>query len=524
MSNEVREYIVTTSDTYDSYVLHEELVLPEASTESDAIPERAVDIAQDMYGNPTSTAYFLTSEEAETLLSDPRVIEVIDPDDLAISKFAFQTGSFDKTVSDTGDVQNWGLLRHINQTNIFGTSTLDPGGTYDYVLDGTGVDVVIVDSGIQANHPEFFDADGVSRVKQIDWYAASGFAGTMPTGFYTDYDGHGTHVAATVAGKTFGWAKNADVYAMKLAGLEAPRDPGVGINANTAMQLILGWHNNKTNGRPTVINNSWGYVWFWDTSDDTASVNGTTYSSITSHTYRGSTINTGITKDTSKGLIGQQISATEFSFGRRLSFMDSWISSMISAGIIVCNAAGNDRMKIDVSGGLDYDNSVILSSGPTTINYHRGSSPNCESLDGFEVGAFGINFVSTAEAKSSYSSAGPGVEVYAAGDRILSAMSQTNDDDSNTPYYDNSSFKQQRLSGTSMASPQVAGICALLLQAHPDWSPSQVKRWIVNYSQELIYSTGLDNDYTVSSSILGGSGKIPYLPMNGQIVFSLSEV
>ena len=46
-----------------------------------------------------------------------------------------------------------------------------------------------MDSGIQADHPEFQDANGNTRVQQIDWYAASGLTGTMPPGHYTDYDG-----------------------------------------------------------------------------------------------------------------------------------------------------------------------------------------------------------------------------------------------------------------------------------------------------------------------------------------------
>ena len=39
----------------------------------------------------------------------------------------------------------------------------------------------------------------------------------MPSNHYTDDDdGHGTHVAGIATGKTYGWAKNANIYAMNI--------------------------------------------------------------------------------------------------------------------------------------------------------------------------------------------------------------------------------------------------------------------------------------------------------------------
>lgn len=516
--NEVEAYIVTTKSLEDTDLVWDDLTVEGHSTEF--IPERKVEVADERPLNIYNTTYFLNKEEAEALKLDPRVVDVFNPLESKIDKFAFQSGTFDKTTTSSGEKQNWGLLRHISETNIFGIETSNPGGTYDYVLDGTGVDVVIVDSGIQADHPEFQDANGVSRVKQIDWFTASGVAGSMPPGFYTDYDGHGTHVAGIIAGKTFGWAKNADIYSIKLDGLKGSSDPNSGISPENAFDYILGWHNSKTNGRPTILNNSWGYVIYWYTSVDSLTFNGVSFYPVTGGFYRGdSFLNTN--KDTSKGLVGSQLSSDIYVFGRRVSSVDADIQQLIDAGIVVCNAVGNHNMKNDIIGGVDYDN-YVTTTGIGNYYYHRGLSPNIGSNSGFEVGSIGTNFVSSVEAKSSISDTGPAVNIYAAGERIISAMSNINLSNSDFPYNLNNSFKQQTLSGTSAASPQVAGMCALLMQAHPDWSTSQVKNWILSNSKQLLYSTNQNNDYAVNSSILGGLGRIAYMPMNGQKTYEIS--
>ena len=512
-------YTVTTEGIEDTDSLWDDLL--SSSSTSETIPDRAVEVTNERAINPRNTTYLLTEVEAQKLKEDPRVVDVANIEVLVPTKFAFQNGEFNKTSTAAGEKQNWGLLRHTSATNVFGTSTADPGGTYDYVLDGTGVDVVIIDSGIQADHPEFQDANGVSRVQQINWFTSSGVPGTMPTAHYTDYDGHGTHVAATVAGKTFGWAKNANIYSIKLSGLQGTTDPNGGISVFDAFDCILGWHNAKTNGRPTVINNSWGYNIYWDTSLNQMSQNQINYFTITGGSYRG-TPWAGTTKDTAKGHTGSQRSATLYCFEYHIPSVDADVSLLIAAGIIVCNAAGNTGMKADISGGVDYNNFITVTS-LGNIYYHRGSSPNCGIGNGFDVGSIGTAFVSTTEARSAFSVCGPNVDVYAAGERIMSAMSTTNAFAGFTSnYYLNTLYQQGVISGTSMASPQVAGICALLKQVYPDWTPSQIKRWILSNSQSILYTTGLVNDYTSLLSVQGGDVKIINMPMKGQKKYIIS--
>ncbi|MCG2798041.1 MAG: S8 family serine peptidase [Cellulomonas sp.] len=68
----------------------------------------------------------------------------------------------------------------------------------------------------------------------------------------------------------------------------------------------------------------------------------------------------------------------------------------------------------------------------------------------------------------------------------------------------------QSLTGTSMASPHVAGIAALVRQAHPDWTPAQVKAAIVNTATHDLY-TGANRTGEVYGPARVGSGRVDAL-------------
>jgi len=515
-----REHIVSVNRGVDLVAFNQEMI---ATTGAGSIPSRTVSVADPRATNIRSTHYMLTDAEAETLRSDPRVFGVdllpeLDPN-TGIGFDAIQAGDFTKTTLDRGNFLNWGMRRMNESTNPY--SGVNVTGGYNYTLDGTGVDVVIVDSGIQADHPEFQDADGVSRVQEIDWFTASGVSGTMPPAHYTDYDGHGTHVAGTAAGKTYGWAKNAKIFSVKLNGLQGSSDPNGGISAADMADVIIGWHNAKpvdpSTGakRPTVVNHSWGYL--------------RRYNTVTNLTYQG-VLKTGTDIDSSAkrnafGLYpasGAPVST--FATNLRLTSIDADVQLMIDAGIHVCVAAGNRSHKIDVSGGDDFGNFIAADTG--SVEYQKGSSPYDD--EAHIVGNIDSTVSSGGlEQKAISSETGPGVSVYAPGTDIMSAMSTTNAFGAttiNNPYPTNSAFLINNIGGTSMASPQIAGVLALWLQINPDATPAQAKAFISTTANTAkIYDTASAVDYTNTRSLLGGNNRFAFNKFNSNVQVRLGK-
>lgn len=104
--------------------------------------------------------------------------------------------------------------------------------TYNYTYTGQGVDAYIMDTGINTNHSEF---EGRASVA-VDFINDGNL----------DCNGHGTHVAGTVGGKTFGVAKNVNLKALRVFNCGG---------SGTISSMIAGidWVLlNKTN--PSVIN------------------------------------------------------------------------------------------------------------------------------------------------------------------------------------------------------------------------------------------------------------------------------
>ena len=221
------------------------------------VPNRAVDIVNERSSSLRQCWYELSDDESEKLRNDSRVYCVeIPPEfrtDIEIRHTGTQTGLYYKgpntrTNPDNNLGINWGVFRSSSRTN----NTPNNSGTltYEYSLDGAGVDIVIQDTGCETHHPEFNDANGNSRVQLINWYTENDFppypyGPQFPITFYSDHDGHGTHVTGIAAGKTYGRAKNAKIYIMTLAGLADP--PTYGISESISFDLIFFFVKKKVN-------------------------------------------------------------------------------------------------------------------------------------------------------------------------------------------------------------------------------------------------------------------------------------
>lgn len=499
----LKEYIVSLKKGVDYDAFWNQI---ESDSEADSfVPSRRVEIVNNRDGSLRSCHYALTDEEATKLSQDDRIYSVeIPPDqreELQIGLRGFQLSNFTKSGDSAGDLVNWGLNRVNSITNNYGTSA-NTDGLYRYVLDGDGVDVVIQDSGLEVNHPEFKLPDGTSRVQQINWYTASGLAGTQNANHYRDYDGHGTHVAGIAAGKTYGWAKKANVYSLKVNGLEGAGDSSTGISITNCFDVIKLWHRNKPINpktgfkRPTIVNMSWGYS--------------LTYASVDSVTYRGNTFSDASTTGnanyrwTNYGLVNLQ-GGGNFRTNYRVGSVDTDIQELIDEGVHVVIAGGNNYHKIDVPGGSDYNNYVTVSG--TQYNYHQGSSPFDD--EAIKVGNIDTtSYSASLDQKLQSSETGPGIDVWAPGSNVISCTSNINIY-GNVAYNSDSLFKQMNLSGTSMAAPQVCGLGAIYLQINPGVSPAMLKQWVSRnaVSNTVIYNSGLDNDYTNMRSLMGGNNK-----------------
>jgi hypothetical protein len=89
----------------------------------------------------------------------------------------------------------------------------------------------------------------------------------------------------------------------------------------------------------------------------------------------------------------------------------------------------------------------------------------------------------------------------------------------------NTIFYLNKISGTSQAGPQVAGVLACMLQSRPWYRQWQARQWItevaaVNTLDETFYG---GSGYTQFAGLQGAANKQLYQPFNGQYPWSISS-
>lgn len=249
----------------------------------------------------------------------------------------------------------WGLDR-VDQTS------LPLSGTYTYPdTAGSGVTAYVIDTGVRITH------------SQISGRASYGYDAVDGDSTAQDGNGHGTHVATTIAGSTYGVAKKAKIVAVRVLD-----NSGSGTTAGVIAGID--WVTDNHSG-PSVANMSLG--------------------------------------------------------GGASTSLDNAVASSIASGVTYAVAAGNN-------------------------------SASASSYSPARVGAaITVGATTSTDAKASYSNYGSVLDLFAPGSSITAGWN-TSDTATNT------------ISGTSMATPHVAGAAAVYLAGHTSATPAQVATALVN--------------------------------------------
>ena len=503
MNDNKREYIVTVRERTDLENLYDEMETPGSAGDA---PDREVEcISRRTISR--NTHYKLNENEAANLRKHPNVINVeLAPHEryiIAESLWGPQQGDFQKSTTFSSGDLNWGLKRVVDgvQSANWGTNGQTTfNDTIQTGSSGKNVDLVIVDSHVNHEHPEFWvnptnNVSG-SRMNQLDWFAeyAAALGDTYGTGKNYTYStsgygqpgqsNHGTHVAGTAGGNTQGWARDAHLYNIAFSTTLVNDRSGTSYPdfAIYLFDYLREFHrkkpiNSKTGRKnPTVTNHSWGY------SQGSPDLN-----SITSVTYRGQTTTVSGTDPERKIILEKNgvpcpYNTTLYRVPVRVGAIEADIQDAIADGIIVVSSAGNSYWLCDVDGGADWDNHYSI--GATKYFHSKGSSPGADS-NVVCVGAVGEL---VEEHKSTFSNIGARVDIWAPGSNIISSVFDTT---ASTEGYGtlvndprDSNFKLADIDGTSMSGPQVAGYIACVAEQEPNLTQEDVRQHLIDYSKE----------------------------------------
>lgn len=320
----------------DSYIV----VLKDEAAEPGRVKERSAELAKKHSGkvkkNYTAAlrgfSVQMSEQNAQKLAKDPNVAYV--EQDAMVSVNEIQTGP------------TWGLNRIDQRAPI---------NTYSYASTGNGVRVYVIDSGVRISHADFGGR------------ASNGYDFISNDGIAEDCNGHGTHVAGTVAGKTYGVAKDTRIVAVRVLGCD-------GSGSWSGVIAGIDWVT-KNRTLPAVANMS----------------------------------------------IGGSVSTA----------INDAVRNSTTSGVVFAVAAGNSN------------------------------ADACNSSPSSTTEAITVGNVTNTDSRSSSSNYGSCLDIWAPGTNVLSTSH-------------GSDTATATLTGTSMASPHVAGAAALLLAKNPALTPAQV--------------------------------------------------
>ena len=469
-----RYTLAVTSPEYWSEI-HDALIV---DSNKDGIPDRKITCSDCKEHSPTRGTYELTEEEATEIGKHPHVkwieLSPIDnpgyyPNPQPFTKRFLNDVKIYRTLSGSGNVPptsptsaeenrtNWAVQRvgvdtHGDAWPGDAPYAISPKtGNIDYSLTGKNVDVIIIDSGILAAHPEFLDANGKSRVRDIVldgpyyidksyfdtnnhtytrpdgrvaisttsahawWENSSSRSGTFSSigtiainSNYTEAksigvggtihsitDTHGTMVASLAGGKNFGLAFECNLWNMS-----AIADP-TGTGVETAYDLMKLFHQNKpinsATGRknPTLVNGSWGYI-AGMTSGGTVNYKfrGDTGSFTGNDGFDTSTTSANLVKAMKEGFLARTGVYKAWSSSSRSNSTDTAGDELMASGVIHVCAAGNDNQRLGIGADdphrLDYLSDTFYSTTDPRSEFPSGTVP-CGHRDWMNPSGIGFD-------------------------------------------------------------------------------------------------------------------------------------
>ncbi|MDA9776563.1 S8 family serine peptidase [Paracoccaceae bacterium] len=180
-------------------------------------------------------------ESDETIGSEVKALSLIAMGVVAITQrnnSALRLGSYRNTAEGN-------FFTEYNYNTML--SSINPLSLNDYGYAGSGINVAVVDTGIDANHQEF---DG-KTIKGVDF-------GISPTSYDRDENGHGTHVASIIAGERDEIGMRGVAYDANLFSYKVDSDGDIsleGVSTDTQLATLFDQH---VTDNIKVSNNSWG--------------------------------------------------------------------------------------------------------------------------------------------------------------------------------------------------------------------------------------------------------------------------